>query len=106
MVGCPLGDVLPAAWNPELYSMYDIFLDKDENVTETIPRRGPSLSILSPSDIAGIALVGVAGLLFIVCAVVVAFRRRRRHAALAAGEEEHPFLGDYAEYVLSPSAKS
>jgi hypothetical protein len=107
MVGCPLGDVLPAAWKPDsVYSMYDIFLDKDATVIETIPSGGTSPSNLSPSDIVGIALGGVAVLVVVVLAVVVAFRRRRRHAVIAAGEEEHPFLGHYAEYVLSPSGKS
>ncbi|KAL5040977.1 hypothetical protein BDW71DRAFT_192694 [Aspergillus fruticulosus] len=105
-VGCPFGDVLPAAWNPEGSTrMYDLFLDTDANVTENETgaklKTETSFSHLSSGAIVGITVGGVAGLFFLIFGAFV-FRSRRRKAAV---EEEKPFLGHYAEYVLRPARK-
>ena len=80
--------------------MYDLFLDESENITKSETETETSVSDLSPGAIAGITIGGVVGL-GVLLGVFLALRRRRQ-ADHATGEEEKPFLGHYAEYVLRP----
>ncbi|OJJ61032.1 hypothetical protein ASPSYDRAFT_87592 [Aspergillus sydowii CBS 593.65] len=103
--GCPFGNVLPAAWSPTRTSMYDMFMDASENITKPKTETETSVSGLSAGAIAGITIGGFAGLAILLLGVFLALRsRRRRQAGHTAGEEEKPFLGHYAEYVLRPVA--
>lgn len=82
--------------------MYDTFLDESENITKTETETETSVSDLSPGAIAGITIGGVVSLAVLLLGVFLALRRRRQ-ADHATGEEEKPFLGHYAEYVLRPA---
>lgn len=80
-------------------------MDASENITKPKTETETSVSGLSAGAIAGITIGGFAGLAILLLGVFLALRsRRRRQAGHTAGEEEKPFLGHYAEYVLRPVA--